>query len=127
MSETKIFLSQVNALTVASLKGRYRKTAAGLLWVVLNPLLTFGVQALVFGYFIKMDVDNYLLYLVAGLIPWIFISQTLEMTTPVFVASGALMKSFAASPLVYLCSQVADNFFNFLIYIKAISANSPPY
>ena len=36
--ELKFFWAQVRDLTVASLKSRYRKTFAGFIWVVLNPL-----------------------------------------------------------------------------------------
>lgn len=101
-------------MTAANLKCRYRKTVAGFLWVVLNPMVTFGVQALVFGQFLKIDLNHYLLFLVSGLVPWIFIAQTLEMSASVFVNSGQLMKSFEASPLVYLSAQVFDNTINFV-------------
>lgn len=115
MSERAIFWRQAKALTVANLKCRYRKTVAGFLWVILNPLITFGVQALVFSQFLKLDVRHYLLFLVSGLVPWIFVAQTLEMSTSVFVQSGQLMKSFSASPLVYLSAQVFDNLINFVV------------
>jgi ABC-type polysaccharide/polyol phosphate export permease len=108
------FWRQVHAVTVANLKSRYRKTVAGFLWVVLNPVISFGVQGLVFGRFLKIGVDDYLLFLVSGLIPWIFLSQTMEMCTPVFAVSGPLMKSFSVSPLVYLSAQVLDNIINFI-------------
>jgi len=112
--ESAIFWRQTKALTLAGLKSRYRKTVAGFLWVVLNPMVTLGVQALVFSQFLKIDVDNYILFLIAGLVPWIFISQTLEMSTSIFVNSSQLMKSFSASPLVYLSAQVFDNIINFV-------------
>ncbi len=113
MSDASIFWRQTKVMTIANLKCRYRKTVAGFLWVVLNPMITFSVQALVFSYFLKIDVDRYLLFLVAGLVPWIFIAQTLEMSAPVLLASGPLLKSFPASPLVYLSAQVLDNLINF--------------
>lgn len=114
MPKKSFFWKQVHAVTLANLKSRYRKTFAGFIWVLLSPMITFGVQGLVFSYFLKINVDSYLLFLVSGLIPWIFISQTLEMSTPVFVVSGDLMKSFSVSPLVYLSAQVLDNLINFI-------------
>jgi ABC-type polysaccharide/polyol phosphate export permease len=113
MRKASVFWRQTKVMTVANLKCRYRKTLAGFLWVVLNPMITFSVQALVFGKFLKIDVEHYLLFLVSGLVPWIFIAQTLEMSAPVFLASGPLLKSFSASPLVYLSAQVFDNLINF--------------
>jgi lipopolysaccharide transport system permease protein len=107
------FLDQVQALTSANLKSRYRKTFAGFLWVVLNPLIMFGVQALVFSRVLRIQVDNYGLFLLSGLLPWIFMVQTLEMCTSIFVTAGPVLKSFRCDPMVYLVSQLLDNFVNF--------------
>jgi ABC-type polysaccharide/polyol phosphate export permease len=113
-SDWRSFFDQSAALTWANLKCRYRKTAAGFLWVVLNPLITFSVQAVAFGHFLKVDVENYLLFLVSGLLPWMFIAQTLEMSAGVFVNAGGLIKSVPVSPLVFLLAQVLDNLVNFI-------------
>lgn len=110
----KMFWVQVIDLTLASIKSRYRKTFAGFIWVILNPLLMFGVQSLVFKKFMKMDIPDYYLYLLGGLLPWIFISSTIQMGTPVFIAQAHLLKSFKINPLVLLASQVLDNFINFM-------------
>lgn len=112
--EMKFFWIQVRDLTLASLKSRYRKTFAGFVWVVLNPLLMFGVQSLVFKRFLNLNVPDYYLFLLSGLLPWIFFSQTVQMTTPIFVSQAQLLRSFKINPLVILTSQVADNFLNFL-------------
>lgn len=112
--ELKFFWPQVRDLTLASLKSRYRKTFAGFIWVVLNPLLMFGVQSLVFKTFMKIDVPNYHLFLLGGLLPWIFFSSTVLMGTPVFVSQSHLLRSFKINPMVILSSQVLDNFINFM-------------
>jgi lipopolysaccharide transport system permease protein len=108
------FWKQSQALTVANLKARYRKTWAGFLWVVLNPLISFGVQAVAFQQFLKIDIQHYLLFLVSGLLPWLFIAQTLEMSATVFVNAGHLIKSISVSPLIFLLAQILDNALNFL-------------
>lgn len=109
-----IFFRQVLQLTLANLKSRYRKTWAGFLWVVLSPLIIFGVQSVVFSRILKVPEGNYHLFLVAGLLPWIFIIQSVEMTTSIFVNNGQLLKAFPAHPLVYLLAQLVDNLINFL-------------
>ncbi len=109
-----IFWTQSKALTLANLKCRYRKTVAGFLWVFLNPLISFSVQAVAFGHFLKIDVEHYLLFLISGLLPWMFIVQTLEMSSTVFVNSGQLIKSIPVSPLVFLMAQALDNLVNFI-------------
>ncbi len=110
-----VFWMQVRVLTLASIKSRYRKTWAGFLWVVLNPLIMFGVQSLVFRKFLRLQMPDYFLFLIGGLLPWIFISTTVQMGTPVFVQQSHLLRSFKIDPWVLLCAQVLDNFINFLM------------
>lgn len=62
-----------------SLTLRYRQTAFGVGWALLQPLLTSGVLALVFGTFAGLSTHDtpYLLTVYAGLLPWTVISQTI--------------------------------------------------
>jgi lipopolysaccharide transport system permease protein len=109
-----VFWSQVAALTVANLKARYRKTWAGFVWVVLNPLILYGVQSQVFSRFVRLNMTDYALYLASGLLPWIFMTQSMEMTATIFVSSARLLKSYPIDPRVYLVAQLTDNLVNFL-------------
>jgi lipopolysaccharide transport system permease protein len=110
----KLYWSQIKDLTIASIKARYRKTWAGFLWVILNPILMFGVQSLVFKKFLRLEMPNYYLFLLGGLLPWIFFSSTVQMGTPLFVSQSHLLRSFKINPLIILASQVLDNFINFI-------------
>ncbi len=113
--EVKYLLPQIIDLTLASLKSRYRKTFAGFFWVLMNPLMMFGVQSLVFKKFMRIEVPDYSLFLLSGLLPWIFFTQTIQMGTPIFVTYSQLLRSFKINPIVILSSQVLDNFINFIM------------
>ena len=78
----KIFIRQLISLTFANMKARYRKTLAGFIWVILNPIILYSVQSIVFRKILKIDVPDYSLFLMGGLLPWIFITNTLEMSIP---------------------------------------------
>jgi ABC-type polysaccharide/polyol phosphate export permease len=117
-----LYFPQVRALTVANLKARYRKTIAGFLWVVINPLMMFGVQSLVFKTFLRLQVNNYSLFLLSGLLPWIFVTSSLEMCTGSILGSGYLLKAFQLPPLVYLFAQLFDNVINFMAAFLLILA-----
>lgn len=105
---------QIKELTLASVKSRYRKTWAGFIWVIMNPLLMFGVQSLVFKKFLKLDMPDYFIFLLGGLLPWIFFTTTVQMGTPIFVTQAPLLRSFRINPWVILGSQVLDGFVNFV-------------
>ncbi len=112
--QSQIFINQVYVLTRANLKSRYRNTIAGFIWVIMNPLLMFGAQSLVFRKFLQLNVPNYYLFLLSGLLPWIFLVQNVEMCTGIFVNSRTLLKAFPTHPAVYLTAQILDNLINFL-------------
>jgi ABC-type polysaccharide/polyol phosphate export permease len=108
-----IFWLQTLGLTMANLKSRYRHTFAGFLWVVLNPMILYGTQSYVFHIILKLQVDRYPLFLLSGLLPWIFIVQSIEMCTGLLTNSARLLKSFPIHPFVFLASQLLDNLINF--------------
>ena len=97
------------------MKARYRKTIAGFLWVILNPIILYLVQSVVFKKVLKIDIPDYTLFLLGGLLPWIFITNTLEMSIPYLYNSHNLLRGFRINPLLLVLSQVLDNFFNFLV------------
>jgi lipopolysaccharide transport system permease protein len=57
---------------------RYKQTTAGVLWVVIRPLFTMAIFALVFGKFLKVESGDlpYALLILSGLIPWQFAAYT---------------------------------------------------
>src|SRR6185369_1132664 len=61
-----------------------------------------------------LAVQNYFVFLLSGLLPWIFIVQSMEMCTSIFVSNSQLLKSFDLNPLVLLFAQLVDNVINFL-------------
>lgn len=63
-----------------SLKLRYKQTALGLTWVILQPLIPALIVAVVFGQMAKLpaDGDNYLLFAYVGLLPWNIFAQMLR-------------------------------------------------
>ncbi len=96
------------------MKARYRKTFAGFIWVILNPIILFSVQSVVFRKILKIDMPDYGLFLLGGLLPWIFITSTLEMSIPHLYNCQSLLKSFRINPFILILCQVLDNFLNFL-------------
>jgi hypothetical protein len=55
-------------------KVRYRQTAIGVLWVVLQPILAMGIFTIFFGRLAKLPSEGlpYLVFYFAALVPWLF-------------------------------------------------------
>lgn len=111
---TAISPRHLSVLTYANLASRYRRTWAGFLWVVLSPILLYSAQAFVFHKILKIDVQNYPLFLALGLIPWVFLSQSLEMTVGLIYHQGRFLKSFPVHPFSLIGAQVIDCFINLI-------------
>ena len=75
------------------LRQKYKGSALGVLWYFVNPLVLMGAYALVFSVLLKVaDVPDYPLFLLVGLIVWVFFSQALLAAAPSLVTNGALVR-----------------------------------
>src|SRR5579872_6609773 len=63
-------------LIANSIKTRYKRSALGVLWTMLNPLLYMSVMVIAFSTIFRFKIPHYPVYLLAGLIAWNFFSQT---------------------------------------------------
>lgn len=74
------------------IKSRYAGSGAGLLWAVLGPLMTILLFYVVFSFIFQVRIpevareQGYFYYLLAGILPWLAISEGLARATGVLVA-----------------------------------------
>src|SRR5204862_397572 len=99
------------ALTARDLKARYRGSILGFFWSLANPLLLLGVYTIVFTIlFPQQKINNYPLFLFAGILPWTFFSAAvLESTTSISSNAGLIKKVMfpaEALPLVVVLSHL---------------------
>lgn len=106
-------LSLLKTLTIASIKSRYRNTLYGFIWVILNPISTYLVQIFAFSIIFQIRFPNYPLYLMSGLLPWIFIVQSIDMCTGIFLSGVQFLKNVPMPPILLPLVQLLDNFLNF--------------
>src|SRR5258705_577216 len=77
------------------LQAKYRGSALGVLWTVLNPVVLMGVYLLVFGVVWKSPFANgghYPLFLLAGLAPWTFFAAALQSSTRSMLDNANLIR-----------------------------------
>lgn len=75
-------------------KVRYRQTALGVAWAIIQPVFTMIVFSLFFGRLAKMPSDGipYPLFSYAALVPWTFFSHGLTLASNSLVGSANLIK-----------------------------------
>lgn len=86
---------------------RYRRTSFGLLWAVGLPLVQAAVLAVVFTRIIRIETGgNYGIFVFSGMLPWTFLSGTVNVGATSIVDGAALAAKIyfprAVLPLVTL-------------------------
>ncbi len=67
----------VYTMVTRNLKIKYRRSVLGFLWTLLIPILQAGIYYLVFNRILKVQADNYVLFILTSLLLWGFFSNTL--------------------------------------------------
>lgn len=96
-------------------RGKYKKSFFGVLWSFINPLLQLLVYALVFPFILKIQEDNYVMFLFSALIPWNFFSTIVAQSTSVIVDNGGIIKKVYFPREILPISIVISGAINFLI------------
>src|SRR6478736_4782048 len=78
---------------IRDLKLRYRQTALGVIWVILQPLLSAGVFSIVFGKVAKLPSDGvpYFIFSFAGMLIWNVISNIIARGSGALVQNASLV------------------------------------
>ena len=87
---------------------RYKQTILGPLWLILNPLITVSLYALVFGNLAGLSTEGapqFVFYLCSNAL-WTFFSTSLTQTSNTFTANAAIMGKVYFPRLVMPISSV---------------------
>lgn len=95
------------------LRARYKGSFLGFLWTYINPLLQLIVYSLVFPYILRMQQENYPLFLFVALLPWIFFITSVQSSTTSILAGANLVKKIYFPRLLLPLSVVATNLMNY--------------
>jgi lipopolysaccharide transport system permease protein len=89
---THHYLDLITELLRKELKVRYKRLALGYLWSILSPLMYAGLYYVVFGRILNVKTENYPLFLIAGLFPWQWMTNTINVAPSTFISNSALIK-----------------------------------
>jgi len=110
--------------TLDDFKNKYAGSVLGIIWAFIQPLLTVLIYYFVFEMgFRSQPVENYpfILWLISGLIPWFFVSDSISGATPSLSEYAYLVKKVLFNinilPLVKLCSVLIVQLFLICIAI----------
>jgi len=100
-------------------KIRYRNSALGFLWSLLNPLSMMVILTLVFSLLLRVGIQNFPIFLLAALLPWRFFQiGTMQSTGSIAGNPSLVKKIYLPRYLLVLTSNLAS-FVSFLIEFVA--------
>lgn len=114
-------------LTWRDVKVRYKQTALGAAWAVIQPFFTMVVFSLFFGRLARIPSDGipYPVFAYAALVPWTFFANGLAGSTNSLVGSSNLIKKVyfprLAIPLATVLAEALDFTIAFVVLLAMMA------
>jgi ABC-type polysaccharide/polyol phosphate export permease len=104
------------------LRQKYKGSALGVVWYLVNPLVLMGAYALMFGVLLKaVQIPDYPLFLIVGLIVWMFFAQSLLSAATSLVDQASLVGKVRFPRETVPASVVAVQFVTFAVLLVLVA------
>jgi lipopolysaccharide transport system permease protein len=106
------------------LKVRYKQTALGVIWVILQPLFITGAFSLIFGRIARMPTDGlpYILFYLGALVPWNTFATALSQSAQSMESNAHLISKIYFPRIVVVGAIVCTSFVDFTIGWTVLNA-----
>ncbi len=94
---------------------KYKGSLLGVAWSLLHPLVMVGVYTLAFRYIVRVPIERFPLFLLSGLLPWMFFTSALSAATSSIADNGTLVRKVAFPRAVLPLASVASALVQFLL------------
>jgi len=112
----------IRTLVARELKVRYRRSAIGFLWTMLQPLLTMLVLQLVFATIFRFDLANYAVYALSGILFWNFFSQGITASMNSLRGNAPLISKLPVPKAVFPIATVLAGVVNLILALVPLFA-----
>lgn len=110
----------IMTLTQKELKVKYKRSFLGYLWSVANPLALAIVFFIAFKIVMRIQIENYTLFIISGLFPWQWFSNSVNSSALVFVGNGSLIKKVNFRKEALVIATVLNDMLHFILSIPII-------
>ncbi len=110
----------IKELVARDIKVKYKNSILGLLWSVLNPLLTMVVLTIVFSNLFRFDIENYPVYLITGQVMFNFFSEATNMAMNSINDNAQLIKKVYIPKYIFPVSKGISSFVNLVFSLIAV-------
>jgi len=104
------------------LKARYKNRFLGYVWALANPFAFAFVYWIAFKFIMRMEIENYSLFLITGMFPWVWLSVGVTGATRSFIVNASLIKKVSLPRAILPLGNVAQEMVHFGFALPAIIA-----
>jgi lipopolysaccharide transport system permease protein len=104
------------------LRQKYKGSVLGVLWYLVNPLVLMAAYAVMFGKFLPLPrIPDYPLFLLLGIVVWMFFSQSLLQAAPSLIAQAGLVRKVRFPREIVPASVVTVQLVTFLVLLGLLT------
>lgn len=109
------YRSLIALLVVNSFRTRYRRSAVGIVWIFLNPVMNMVVLSIAFSSLFIERVRDYPTYVLVGFLVWHFFTQATTGAIHSAVEGGGMAKRLYLPRTLYLVADAGTSAVNLLL------------
>lgn len=109
----------IQELVAREMRRKYSRSKLGILWSVLNPLLSMAVLSLIFSSMFRKSIENYPVYYLTGFLIWNFFTTATNTAMTALADNQALILQVRIPRSVFPLARVCTAFVNYLYSLIA--------
>lgn len=107
-------------LVLKDLKVRYKNSVLGYLWAIANPFAFAFVYWVAFKFIMRVQMENYSIFLISGLFPWLWLSNGITQATRSYQNNSSLIKRVNLNRAVLPLSNIIQEMAHFMFALPVI-------
>jgi len=120
LNKFEYYKDLILVLTEKEIKIKYKNSFLGYLWSILHPLSLAIVFYFAFKFIMRVQIDHYVLFLLSGLFPWQWFSNSVSASSNLLLANSSLIKKVYFPRYFIPLATVLNDAFHFVVSIPII-------
>ncbi len=107
-------------LVIKDLKIRYKRSILGYFWAIANPFAFALVYWIAFKLIMRIQIEDYSVFIITGLFPWTCLNQSVSQATGSYTNGVSLVRRVKLPKLILPLSNVLQEMVHFMLAIPVV-------
>lgn len=115
LNQTFLCRNIIWEMSISQLKAKHAASILGIYLAMINPLLVMAVITFVFSAVFKVQINNFPIFVLSGIIPWMFFSNAISEASASIINQQGILRQYNIPREALPLSVALSGFHNFLI------------